>query len=577
MCQDADSSKRPNTTYNTVRTETTKRSAGDEVMQDTDKASQGATAPDGAQSLMPTPVEVRDQVARILEAPEFDAGPKIKAFLRYIVEQTLSGGARNLKQYSIATEALGRDATFDPEVDPLVRLEAGKLRKALEIFYLRTGDFATVRIHVPKGTYVPVFERCAPAGTRAELPPVGATSLANDNSRQLDDTPRVAITPFAYRAGQSDGELFAEGLFEQLVVALSRYSDIAVVSLLDSRDQPPGGADTHTRANFVLSGSVRQFDPGLRVIAQLRDVKADTIAWSESFDLDGSITALVSQNRLASHIACALADFYGVIPHILSMNAVYGSSGRWNLRDSIHRHRYLARTLTERIYRLTRADLECGIERAPDQPMVWAALAHTIFYGNVLGFDNDDQWKSLVFRYAQRAFELDHRCAFGHVAMALYQLYEGHLSDVRETCDRILELNPHAPSTKLSAGFFRALSGDWDHGTEMLKEALGTMLHPPGWAYRAVCLNHFRRGAFEDALREINKYHAPEHLTPSLLRATILSRLGRDSEARAAAADVLRISPNFSRMADSYLRYLAPLEDVRFEISGALEPTGLLN
>jgi hypothetical protein len=103
------------------------------------------------------------------------------------------------------------------------------------------------------------------------------------------------------------------------------------------------------------------------------------------------------------------------------------------------------------------------------------------------------------------------------------------------------------------------------------------MLHPPGWAYRAVCLNHFRRGEFEDALREINKYHAPEHLTPSLLRATILSRLGRDSEARAAAADVLRISPNFGRIADSYLRYLAPLEDVRFEISGALETTGLLN
>ncbi len=540
-------------------------------MQDTEKASRGATtAPHGGQALAPTPLEIRDQVTRILDAPEFEGGPRIKAFLRYIVEQTLSGGARNLKQYSIATEALGRDTTFDPEIDPLVRLEAGKLRKALEIFYLRAGGSAPVRIHIPKGTYVPVFERGMRADPRALPASIGTSSAA-------DDVPRVAILPFAYRAGQPDCELFAEGLFEQLVVALSRYGDIAV-SLPDNRDQqPPGAGDTHYQTAFVLSGSVRQFDSGLRVIAQLRDVKADTVAWSESFDLDGSAAALESQNRLASRIACALADFYGAIPHILSLNAVYGPSDRWNLRDSIHRHRYFARTLTERVYRLARRDLEYGIERAPDQPMVWAALAHTIFYGNVLGFDNDDNWKPLVLRYAQRALELDHRCAFGHVAMALYQLYEGHLGDVRETCHRILELNPHAPSTKLSAGFFRALSGDWDQGTEMLKGALGTMLHPPGWAYRAVCLNHFRRGEFEDALREINKYHAPEHLTPSLLRATILSRLGRDSEARAAAADVLRISPNFGRIADSYLRYLAPLEDVRFEISGALETTGLLN
>ena len=73
----------------------------------------------------PSAEQIRLQVARIVSAPAFSSGPRTKNFLQYIVDQTLTGNARRLKQYTIATEVLGRDSSFNPEADPIVRLEAG--------------------------------------------------------------------------------------------------------------------------------------------------------------------------------------------------------------------------------------------------------------------------------------------------------------------------------------------------------------------------------------------------------------------------------------------------------------------
>jgi adenylate cyclase len=529
----------------------------------------------------PSAEQIRLQVARIVSAPAFSSGPRTKNFLQYIVDQTLTGNARRLKQYTIATEVLGRDSSFNPEADPIVRLEAGKLRRALEMYYFRTGGADTIRISVPKGSYVPRFDLYDPSAL-APAPPFHPTSNGQaasvDTSRRQLDAQPVVVLPFNYQPEKEACGLFTASLVDQLIVELARYRDISVISLESELNSPSNSlaAGIAAKARFVLSGRVRQSETHTRVTARLHDVESSSIIWTECFDLESATTCLETQDRVAAYIAGMIADYYGVISHTLSIRAVHNFRNAWNLQDSIHRHRYLARTLTERVYRLARTDLEYSTEHAPDHPTVWAALAHTIFYGNVLGFDRDDDWKTLVYRYAQRSFELDHKCAFGHVVMALHQLYHHQFNDVFETCDRILEHNPHAPSTKLSAGFFRALAGDWDSGCEMLTDALGTLLHPPGWAYRVTFLNYFRRRKYRQALHEINKYHAPDHFTPSLLRAAALSRLGRLDEAKIAASEVLRISPNFQNISDNYFRYLVPFEDILNQLTGALRSTGLL-
>jgi TolB-like protein len=106
---------------------------------------------------MPDEPSVRDALARLLASDDLKASPQLASFLRFIVEEQLAGRADTIKGYTIATEALGRDTSFDPQTDPIVRVEATRLRRALDRYYGGSGRDDPVEIVVPKGAYVPQF------------------------------------------------------------------------------------------------------------------------------------------------------------------------------------------------------------------------------------------------------------------------------------------------------------------------------------------------------------------------------------------------------------------------------------
>src|SRR5262245_52210105 len=103
--------------------------------------------------------QVRTELERILTSPAFSHSPRLASFLRFVVESRLSGKADYIKSYTIGVEALGRGEGFDPHVDPIVRVEAGRLRKALARYYSGIGSDRSVLIDLPRGSYVPVFGR----------------------------------------------------------------------------------------------------------------------------------------------------------------------------------------------------------------------------------------------------------------------------------------------------------------------------------------------------------------------------------------------------------------------------------
>jgi len=105
----------------------------------------------------PSHEECRDALARIADSPRFKSAPRLASFLRFVVEAALSGEADRLKAYTIAVGALGRADDFDPTTDPIVRVEAGRLRMALERYYANGGSADPVRIEVPRGRYAPEF------------------------------------------------------------------------------------------------------------------------------------------------------------------------------------------------------------------------------------------------------------------------------------------------------------------------------------------------------------------------------------------------------------------------------------
>lgn len=103
--------------------------------------------------------DVKAALERVTSHHIIRKSPKLKAFLNFIVEEALAGRGHRLKAYSIGIAALGKHTAFDPTNDPIVRVEASRLRRVLNIYYATDGQFDPIRISIPSGSYKPVFER----------------------------------------------------------------------------------------------------------------------------------------------------------------------------------------------------------------------------------------------------------------------------------------------------------------------------------------------------------------------------------------------------------------------------------
>lgn len=130
------------------------------------------------------PDAVRGALARVLDSDELRSSPQLSNILRFVVEATLDGRRDAIKGYTIAVEALGRDPSFDPQADPIVRVEATRLRRALERYYAGAGAGDALEIAIPRGSYVPHFlprpapgmAVAAPAGGAPEAEPEPAAA-----------------------------------------------------------------------------------------------------------------------------------------------------------------------------------------------------------------------------------------------------------------------------------------------------------------------------------------------------------------------------------------------------------------
>ena len=176
-----------------------------------------------AGSAEPSAVEVRAELERILASRCFEQAGRSSSFLRFVVEQTLAGQGERLKGYTIAIEVFGRPPDFDAQTDPLVRVEAGRLRRRLIEYYAGEGRDDPVRLDLPRGSYSvvstytqpPLAETVENGAPPAETP-VEHTAAVRDRSRWR----RIRTVAFV-------GAVIAVGFRE----VLSSYTDNWLVFL----------------------------------------------------------------------------------------------------------------------------------------------------------------------------------------------------------------------------------------------------------------------------------------------------------------------------------------------------------
>jgi len=278
---------------------------------------------------------VRAALEKVASSEGFSSAGRLPHFLRHLVEAALAGQTDRLKESVLGIEFFGRDASFDPRVDSVVRVEARRLRARLDEYYEGPGRGDAVRILLPKGVYVPEFVysgAAAPAANAADaaLAPMpcgwklaGVVALLaaigvalgwwqSQSMRRLREAPvaTIVVLPFENVGGDPENEYFSDGLTEEIITRLARTPGLRVVarSLTAAyRGKPPSLDEVaaELRASMIVEGSIRRQGQRLRVTARLVGVRDGGTLWAESYER-AAADVFAIQDGIAQSVAAAL-------------------------------------------------------------------------------------------------------------------------------------------------------------------------------------------------------------------------------------------------------------------------------
>jgi tetratricopeptide (TPR) repeat protein len=246
--------------------------------------------------------DVRNALARLLASNDLKTSPQLAAFLTYIVEEKLAGRGDTIKGYTIATEALGRDASFDPQMDPIVRVEATRLRRAIDRYYRAAGREDPVEIVIAKGAYVPQFIAHRPGGNGHALAPEDASSRAADAAPTSRTEPGAAALPSPFPTRRDRVlRVFAPGTAIVLAAALF------VVIYFGPRQEPARVAITPP--SVTQTATIPIGSPG----AVALEPELPVVRVEPFVELGQRIDGTVSARNLTLRLRDALARFDEII------------------------------------------------------------------------------------------------------------------------------------------------------------------------------------------------------------------------------------------------------------------------
>src|SRR5215471_13644502 len=166
--------------------------------------------------------KVAGQLNRILASKAFRQADRLKRFLSFIVEETIAGRGERLKEFVVGVEVFGKPESFDPRNDPIVRVQARRLRAQLARYYREEGTDSEVLIELPKGGYAPVFRGLKTESARRASSPV----LVSRNT--------AVVAPFTDCSAAGDQKYFCEGLTQEIIHALAGASGVRLIAWDDA-------------------------------------------------------------------------------------------------------------------------------------------------------------------------------------------------------------------------------------------------------------------------------------------------------------------------------------------------------
>lgn len=224
------------------------------------------------------------QLERILLDPLFINSQILRKFLSFIVDQALQGNAHQLKEYTIAVNVLDKPSTFKPQENSIVRIHAGRLRRALNHYYSTKEIPEPVYIAIPLGSYVPVFSLYNHKG-HGYLSNGDEGTTERNTKIQIDKSAVIAVIPFRHLQNNELENLLTDGLGEQLSTALMEFKKFSVIAYYTMRNVCEKIIDIGTIASvigaqYIIAGTIQSQANRFRIHIQMIHAHTNQQVWS---------------------------------------------------------------------------------------------------------------------------------------------------------------------------------------------------------------------------------------------------------------------------------------------------------
>jgi adenylate cyclase len=377
----------------------------------------------------------------------------------------------------------------------------------------------------------------------------------SDASARREEGFWVAVLPFKFAGANADLSALADGLTDEIVTGLSRFSYLNVISRSSTSRYANEFFDIRSAgkelgARYVMEGSLRQAGTKLRLAVQLVDAKTGAHLWAENYERAFSPeTVFELQDELVPRIVSTVADQYGALVHSMSESLRGRSAGEYSAHEAVLRAFGYQERFTLEEHAEVREILEAAIARAPSHSDCLAELSFVYWHEYVFGYNLRPDPLGRARAAAQRAVASAPTNHFAHSALASVLFFQKDFPAFRYAAERALALNRMDSSTMAILGTMIAYAGDWEYGVGVVERAKQLNPHHPGWYHYLAVYDAYRRRDYRGALANALKVNMPGYYWPHATLAAVYGQLGEEQRARAALRELLALLPNFGEIA----------------------------
>ena len=467
--------------------------------------------------------DIEQELQSLLELQEFQRNKNASAFLKFVVEETLSGRGDRLKAFTIATLALQRNSDFDPQTNSIVRVQATRVRQMLETYYAGPGCDRAVRVVLPRGTYMPAFVRhnisiddaaslvefdAAPQRARHFIGVMGLMLIAGiligalvvapflaapSAVRQVDSLPDTQALPALQieveRSWQKENEQvqdFLDGLANSLRHQLSAFDNLTVIPF------PQAGQ----LSTYVLSLShLGHREPGEGFGFQLIHRASGSIIWTmtlQDIPMKDPGTIL---HRVSSDIVAEVGDVYGAVYTDWARRTVVPGAPLSGPACSIEAFNFL-RTHLNSQRTAARACLEQELVKTPDDVGSQTLLAMLLTKGFADNLPDNKGAADIqrALQLARQAFDHAPHRARSQFVLFLVRFYDQRYEDAFAMAQQALATNPNSSLIRLVSGASYISRGRFEDGLRLLNPVNGGETTAPGQYGAYIALAEYLKG-----------------------------------------------------------------------------------